>query len=298
MIFKPIDMPSHGLHLYESKHQSGSIVEPHYHRVHQLLYVLEGEGTATLDQKKYRLSKDKAVFIVPHCNHAIVSESRLTTLVLAFDGAMLQDRTLDELLSVQFPSSSLLEVNPLAGSEIRQLLRKMLFEHQLQHPMYEIATKLYLQELLLILARSRQSSDVTDSNYLRAERIRNYMDTHYFEKLSTEDIAEKLGITVRYVNDIFKTRYGITPTQYLSEIRVEAAKKMLVETDKDIVSIVFEVGYETLSTFYRNFKNIVNMSPNHFRQMFDTDEDRSRRFQNRETSSRNDKTYLPRQAKL
>ncbi|WP_308635445.1 AraC family transcriptional regulator [Paenibacillus silvisoli] len=297
MILKPIDMPRHGLHLYESKHQIGSVVEPHHHCVHQLLYVLEGEGTVTLDQKKARLSKDKAVFIVPHCNHAIASEGRLTTLVLAFDSAMLQDRTLDALLSGQFPSSSLLEVNPLAGSEIRQLLRKMLFEHQLQHPMYEIATKLYLQELLLILARSRQSAEVTDSNYLRAERIRNYMDTHYFEKLSAEDIAEKLGITVRYVNDIFKSRYGITPTQYLSEIRVEAAKKMLVETDKDIVSIVFEVGYETLSTFYRNFKNIVNMSPNHYRQMFDT-EAGSSRFQIREASSRNDKTYIPRHAKL
>ncbi|UQX55052.1 AraC family transcriptional regulator [Cytobacillus pseudoceanisediminis] len=40
---------------------------------------------------------------------------------------------------------------------------------------------------------------------------------------------------------------------------------MLLQSDQDIVSICFEVGYETLSTFYRTFRNLVGISPNKFR---------------------------------
>lgn len=71
---------------------------------------------------------------------------------------------------------------------------------------------------------------------------------------------------MRYVNDIFKEQYHMTPMQYLTEVRIETAKKLLTESDKDIVTVCFEVGYENLSTFYRVFKNSVNMSPNQYRK--------------------------------
>ncbi|UUZ80110.1 helix-turn-helix domain-containing protein [Paenibacillus sp. P26] len=79
-------------------------------------------------------------------------------------------------------------------------------------------------------------------------------------------MAYKLGVGVRHANNIFKESYGMTPVQYLTESRIRVAKKLLIETDKDIVSICFEVGYESLPTFYRAFKNTVGLSPNKFRQ--------------------------------
>src|SRR5690606_11019190 len=102
---------------------------------------------------------------------------------------------------------------------------------------------------------------------LRTETIQSYIDTHYYEPLTANDIADKLGISVRYVNTIFKETYQKTPIQYLMEIRVERAKKLLRQTDKEIITICFEVGYETLSTFYRAFKNATNMSPKQYRDL-------------------------------
>lgn len=272
MTFKTIDLQVCGVYLYESKHQDGDIVNEHHHQCHQILYALDGEGTITLDKKRHPFSQDNAALIVPFSNHAVVSDSKLTLLVLAFDAIRLDPNTLSSLLRTYFQSSAFIKLNPFAGSELRQLLRKMLFEQSRQDPLGDWAFTIYLLEILLILARSNQPFHATDSNSLRAERIRSYMDTHYFEKLSADDIGARLGITARYVNDIFKAKYGITPTQYISEVRIELAKKLLVETDKDIVSIAFEVGYETLSTFYRNFKNIIQIAPNHFRQMHQTQE--------------------------
>ena len=77
-----------------------------------------------------------------------------------------------------------------------------------------------------------------------------------------------LGMSIRHINNIFKAQYDITPIQYLTEVRMELSKKMLLETDNDIVSICFEVGFESLSTFYRSFKNYTNTSPNQFRARY------------------------------
>jgi AraC-like DNA-binding protein len=67
------------------------------------------------------------------------------------------------------------------------------------------------------------------------------------------------------MNDIFKRKFNDTPLQYLQKIRINHAKELLLQSDQDIVSICFEVGYETLSTFYRTFRNLVGISPNKFR---------------------------------
>jgi AraC-like DNA-binding protein len=91
---------------------------------------------------------------------------------------------------------------------------------------------------------------------------------NYYEPLQAGDLGSKLGISARHVNQIFKDQYQLTPTQYLTEVRVQVAQKLLQESDKDIVSICFEVGYENLSTFYRTFKGVVNLSPNLYRKRY------------------------------
>jgi AraC-like DNA-binding protein len=266
MKLKTIDLLLNGVHLYESKHLDGDIVDEHHHTIHQILYALEGEGTITLDDKRYEVKQDSVALIVPHSNHSVFSESKLTLLVLVFEETVLDSFARSGLLHSSFASSLYLQLNPFAAADLRQLLRKMLFEQTHQDELGRWAQQIYILETLLVLARFSQSAIVTDSNSLRAERIRSYIDRHYFEPLTAGDIAARLGIGARHVNNIFKEQYRITPIQYLTEVRIGLAKKLLTETDKDIVSVCFEVGYETLPTFYRAFKNIVKMSPNMFRQ--------------------------------
>ncbi|MFH5182692.1 helix-turn-helix domain-containing protein [Paenibacillus sp. TAB 01] len=266
MLLKRIDLPVNGIHLYESKHQDGDIVNEHHHGIHQCLFALEGEGAITLDGVQHECRQDCAVLIVPYSNHAVISDSKLTLLVLAFEEAGMDSFARSELLQSCFKASAMLRLNPFAAAEVRQLLRKMLFEQSHEDAYGPWALHIYLHELLLVLARSSQSAIVTDSNSLRADRIRSYIDKHYFEPLTASDLASRLGIGARQVNNIFKEQYRMTPIQYATEVRIKLAQKLLEETDKDIVSICFEVGYETLPTFYRAFKNIVKMSPNRFRQ--------------------------------
>lgn len=266
MTFRKLHLPSHGVHLYESKHAEGDIVDLHHHDVHQLLYGLEGEGQLTLNGVPHPFGQDIAALIVPYAEHAIVTGSKLTLLVLAFHRASFDAFAQEELLAKSFGSSSMLRPNAFSRGELRRLLRKMLYEQSLPDALGAYAMKLYLHELLLELVRSRRLPQATDANSLRAERIRFYIDTHFFEPITTNDLAARMGISARHVSSIFKDQYGQTPSQYLTEVRIGIASRLLLETDKDIVSICFEVGYETLSAFYRSFKTIVGASPRQFRQ--------------------------------
>lgn len=280
MAYQNISLPEHGIKLYESKHKDGDIVTNHHHNIHQILYALEGEGNLTLNYKKYVFTEDSVAVIPPNTEHAIVSSSNLTLLVLAFDDGLLKGLNgakvkhaktnaspNDVRFELMFQRASFMKVNAFTSADLRQLLRKMLYEQTNADPLAHFATRIYLFEILLVLARAVQSGvSVTDSNSLRAERIRKYIDTHYYEPITSTDIANRLGISTRHVNNIFKEQYQMTPTQYLTEVRIGLTKKLLVETNLNIASICFEVGYESLSTFYRTFKQGTGMSPNQFRQ--------------------------------
>lgn len=261
-----VQLPISGIHLYESKHREGDVVREHHHQIYQVLYVIEGEGRITLEKREYELSRDLATIIPPYSRHTLVSDSRLTVLVLAFKREAVDPSLQEEWLDTYFDQARLIELNPFASSEVRRLLRKMLFEQQHKDAFAHLAMKIHLQEMFLLLARTNQPLRADDANSLRAQKIREYIDTHYFERLSAKDIADKLGVGIRQVNNIFKEQYGTTPMQYLADVRIDVAKRLLIESDHDIASICFEVGYETLSTFYRAFKNIVKMSPNRYRQ--------------------------------
>lgn len=258
----------HGIRLTENKHLKKNLVKNHHHQIHQILYVLENTGEITFNNQKHLFSQDSLAFISPYSDHSITSNAKMTVLVLEFDVGKLDSEIKRILLQQQFDETRLIELNPFEASNIRQLLRRMLYEQSQGEPINSLAVKIYLEELLLILLRTQEESIITDANELRAERLREHIDTHYFEISDANDISQKLGISTRHVNTIFKEQYDMTPMKYLNEVRMEIAKKLLMETDNDIASICFEVGFEAISTFYRRFKEYTNLSPNKYRMKY------------------------------
>ncbi|MFB5662787.1 helix-turn-helix domain-containing protein [Alteribacillus sp. HJP-4] len=257
--------PIREIELYESKHNEKDVVTNHYHKTHQILYVLEGNGTCTLDKKEHKLELDNMALIPPYTHHSILSTSKMTILVLEWNENALSSAVRNELLYPVFDSARVVKQSLFDSSELRQLLRKMLYEQSHGDSLRFLALKIFLAEILVVLYRSAQTSQVADTNMLRAEWLRNYIDTHYFEITSSEDMANKMSMSTRYVHSIFKDFYEKTPMQYLTEVRLELVKKMLIETNKDIASICFEVGFESVSTFYRVFKKYMGIPPYKYR---------------------------------
>ncbi|WP_248924521.1 AraC family transcriptional regulator [Paenibacillus hamazuiensis] len=266
MGIKMIDLPPSGILLYESKHKDGDVVGEHRHAIHQILYAIDGHGHMIMNGRRFELGPDTLAMIVPHSDHSIVSEKKLTLLVLAFEAEALDAVIQQEILGKRLKESFATGMNPFLATDIRQLLRKLMFEQGNRDQLGLWALRIYLQEMLLLLSRSGQPNAAVDSNGLRAERIRKYIEDHYFEPITAADLSARMNISARHLNNIFKECYGVTPIQYMTEVRIGAARKLLAETEKDIVTVCFEVGYENLPTFYRAFRNIVKLSPNKFRQ--------------------------------
>lgn len=262
-----------GIHLTENKHIAGQKVTEHNHGFYQILYVLEDEGTLSLNGKNYHFKQDNLAFIVPSANHAVCANQKMTILVLDFDVTLLDVGINKDMIEQHLEASNVFELNMFEGGDVRQILRKMLYEQSIGNEINVLALKVYLSELLLILIQEKVEPQILDANILRAERLRKYIDTHYYEMINASYISSMLGISIRHINNIFKEQYGLTPIQYLNKVRMELSKKMLIETEKDIITICFEVGFESVSTFYRAFKNYNNISPNQLRTKYKNIED-------------------------
>jgi len=93
----------------------------------------------------------------------------------------------------------------------------------------------------------------------------NYVDANYDKPITLAEIARASHLSVSRLAHIFKEQMGITIIDYLTGVRIERAKELLLATDQNCTEICFEVGYNNQSYFTRTFKELVGMTPLQFR---------------------------------
>ena len=99
-------------------------------------------------------------------------------------------------------------------------------------------------------------------------RIREYLDQHYNQKISLDDLAEQYYNNKYYLTRIFKEQFGVTINNYLLNIRITHAKRLLRFTDKSAEEIGHEVGFHELYYFSRVFKKVEGCSISEYRKMW------------------------------
>lgn len=106
-----------------------------------------------------------------------------------------------------------------------------------------------------------------DSTFDSKYEVVDYIDKHYKDVLSLDSVAEVFGISPVYLSAWFKKNAGINFSQYITKVRMEEARKILLEEECIKVSDVAElVGISSISTFIRQFKNYYGCSPDQYRQ--------------------------------
>ena len=97
-------------------------------------------------------------------------------------------------------------------------------------------------------------------------RARKFIEEQYREKLSLAAVARQAGMSAFYFCKTFKKVTGLNFTDYLSRIRVEKAKNLLLNLNYRVSEAAFEVGFQSLTHFNRVFKHIAGESPTLYRQ--------------------------------
>src|ERR1043165_7752401 len=121
---------------------------------------------------------------------------------------------------------------------------------------------LFAQHLSILsnqLAVRRQNDESTNMT-----RARQFIEDHQAEPLSLGRIAHVANISRHYFCKMFKKATGINFTDYLSRVRVEKSKTLLLNPNSRISEVAYEVGFQSLTNFNRAFKRIVGRSPTPF----------------------------------
>jgi AraC-like DNA-binding protein len=100
----------------------------------------------------------------------------------------------------------------------------------------------------------------------RLLRARDAMDRAYAEPLDVPAVAAVAHLSEAHFIRSFRTTFGETPHRYLQRRRVERSMFLLRETDRSVTDICFDVGFTSLGTFSRTFREIVGETPSGYRQ--------------------------------
>jgi len=93
-----------------------------------------------------------------------------------------------------------------------------------------------------------------------------YLHERYNQPISRQDLARYLGMSEDYLTSCFRKEVGMTPIAYLNRYRINQAKAMLTESDKNITEIAMSVGFSDSGYFSRVFRRQVGVSPETYRR--------------------------------
>jgi AraC family transcriptional regulator len=98
------------------------------------------------------------------------------------------------------------------------------------------------------------------------ERVIQVMHAHLHEVLTLEELASVACLSPSHFHRVFHRLLGIPPGEFLSALRLQAARRLLVTTPLSVTEICFEVGYTSIGSFTSRFTQLVGLSPRLLRQ--------------------------------
>jgi len=173
--------------------------------------------------------------------------------------------TLNDYVSINFHMDSRLELDTVLKGCIDNDVKMLLnyFESAYSSPSTDRNKKLKLTLETLIL-------QITDNLYdsytspLSAEII-SFISSHYTKKISLNDISQATFYSAAYCENEFKKTTGKSIINYLIDVRINAAKKLLAESSMSCARIAAAVGFEDANYFSRVFKKRTGYSPLRYR---------------------------------
>jgi AraC-like DNA-binding protein len=221
--------------------------------------------------ERYEAVKGK-LFVVPmNTAHAIYSLEDLINFEIKF--------TCNDELSERLNYLSFHEVSLDVFEEkiIRDIVSEGIFHLEFSEQVIDFK----LGELIVMLLRKNKRGPLIKDQYLVWETNRmiwtGLLHKHMHEivqmihaepeKITSIDIlAKKMGYTVPYFCSQFKKAFGVSPQQYIIQLKIEKAKEMMLYTNEDITEIAFKLGFHSIHYFSRCFKKTTGMPPRTYRE--------------------------------
>ncbi len=131
--------------------------------------------------------------------------------------------------------------------------------------LYELS--LYTDEARTLSSSSFAKIDLA-SDSRRVQKVHNYINAHYKEEIRLSTLSDMVGMTPVSFSRFFKLRTGKNLSDFIIDLRLGYASRMLVDSTMSIAEICYECGFNNLSNFNRIFRKKKNCSPKEFRENY------------------------------
>lgn len=264
-------------------HQEGHILtSPHWHKALEFYYVLQGVLTIGVEDEIIHISEGETYIISSGLTHYVLSSPGSERYVFLVEPTIFNEGEKSDPLmepirdifkkiephSVNWPEKT--------QNKVGALLQKLHKELKLKNKAYKYQIHAIVNEILTLCvreipqAKSKENITISLKNQETIEKLNtvyDYIDKHYKQDISLEQIAATVGYSPSYFARFFKKNTGQTFVEFLNEFRISKAKWFLTTGTKQISDIASESGFNSRKTFHHVFKERTNMSPLEYREL-------------------------------
>ena len=249
--------------------------ETHDHSAVEILLTLEGMVTYTIEDKIYQVRKGEILIVPPDTLHSLtMGEGRSRYLLLFESDAIMTMRDIKSM-AMYFHKPFHLRDGSDAHVRIRELLlrareayekREMMWNTMCYSCILRIYATLGQRYLSGIKPRTGDNMRNMDSEVINA--VMTYINNHYREELSLEDVAKFAGFSRYYFSRSFKRQTGYSFKDYLCQKRLQVAMDLLIRTNRSMRDVAIESGFGSVATFNRVFREKKGCTPSQYRTIY------------------------------
>ncbi len=239
---------------------------PHYHNSHELYILEKGVTRYLIGDNIYLLEPLDMIFVPKGVFHKTNSEKKLKTerALFSFDDGFAGEayqQYIDELKSDNY-----IRIPHEKQHILKEIINRIEREERHKSKDYREVQKLLLCELLVLISRYRTKEETKnlDDSYLTVKEAVKYISENYSSDLSLGFLAKKFALSTSHFSRLFKEITGIGLNQYINNIRISAAEKLLTETNLPVTQIATDCGFNDSNYFATVFKKIKGITPKKF----------------------------------
>ena len=246
-------------------------VGAHVHPFNEIFYLSSGECTSFIDHNIYKFGKGDLVIVPGGCLHKTVYTGKgiHERIVISFR----QEITdwIKEQIGAEYLKNCMvpgvINIPEKRRNYVDSLLDKLMFENDTPDILSTAFIKAGLVELLLFIIRCKEYEDNVikeiDVDNRKIQEVATYIFEHYTENILLEDVADKFDMNKSFLS---KRATGFGFKEYIINLRIQNACRLLLETNKSITDIAFECGFNDSNYFGDSFRKIKGISPRKYRK--------------------------------
>lgn len=252
-----------------------NMAERHFHSTFEIFYIFSGERYFFIDNCAYKVNEGELVIIAPNILHKAINTEKpgCERVNIYFDEELgnFNHPVSEVLSSLLKDEKKIITLNINERILVEDLFKKMIQEIAIKKTGYEMSVQALIIQLLVAVCRYIEENPaipVSNQSYMheKAAEIVHYINEHYMEQISLSSISEQFYISRSYLSKIFKEATTFTLVEYLSNVRVKEAKKLLSKSNMKVTEICEKVGFGSITHFGRVFKEVTGHAPLYYKK--------------------------------